>query len=325
VVGGWLDAENLFGSLQLFRTLTKQSPATRVHLVMGPWFHGAWSTDTGEQLGAIAFGGRTSEFFQDEVEFPFFMHLLKGRPDPKLPRALVFETGVNRWERFEDWPPKAVHPTRVYFQAGGRLGFAVPRETEAFDEYTSDPSHPVPSFEELNIRMPRDYMTADQRFLAGRPDVLTYRSAPLEQDLVVAGPIRVHLNVSTTGTDADWVVKVIDEHPSSEAGGLAGYQQLLRGEVLRGKFRNNLAKPEPFLPGQPTTVAWALNDIYHAFRRGHRLTVQVQSSWFPLMDRNPQSFVDIYHAKVEDFKPARQRIHRSAALASYLELPVLEP
>jgi hypothetical protein len=167
--------------------------------------------------------------------------------------------------------------------------------------------------------MPTDYMNADQRFVTSRPDVLTYRTTPLEADLVVAGPIRVHLNVSTTGTDADWVVKVIDEDPGT------GYQQLIRGEVMRGKFRNSLERPEPFTPGLPTTVEWALNDIFHAFRKGHRLTVQVQSSWFPLMDRNPQVFTDIYAAKVEDFKPARHRLYHSATLQSYLELPILEP
>lgn len=325
VVGGWNDAENLFGSLQLFKTLEKQSPGTRTHLVMGPWHHGGWSNDAGERLGAISFGSRTSDVFQEEVEFPFFMHFLKGGPDPALPRALVFKTGENRWERFDAWPPRATLPVRAYFQAGGRLSFVSPGISEGYDEYLSDPAHPVLAFEDLQITMPREYMTADQRFVAGRADVLTYRTAPLDRDRVVAGPIRVHLNVSTTGTDADWVVKVIDEHPSSEAGGLAGYHQLVRGEVMRGKFRRSLEKPEPFVPGRPTTVEWALNDIFHAFRRGHRLTVQVQSSWFPLMDRNPQVFMDIYGAKAEDFKPARHRLFHSVAGASYIELPMLEP
>lgn len=325
VVGGWNDTENLFGSLQLFKTLERQSPGTRTHLVMGPWHHGGWSNDPGERLGAIAFGSRTSDVFQEEVELPFFRHFLKGGPDPTLPRALVFKTGTNRWERCDAWPPRATRPVRAYFQAGGRLGFAPPGSAEGYDEYLSDPAHPVLSFEDFQITMPREYMTADQRFVGGRGDVLTYRTAPLDRDLVVAGPIRVHLKVSTTGTDADWVVKVIDEHPSSEAGGLAGYHQLVRGEVMRGKFRHSLEKPEPFVPGQPTTVEWALNDIFHAFRRGHRLTVQVQSSWFPLMDRNPQVFTDIYSAKAEDFKAARHRIFHSAAGASFLELPMLEP
>jgi putative CocE/NonD family hydrolase len=325
VVGGWFDAENLYGALQLYKTIGSQSPATSIHLVMGPWYHGAWSNDSGERLGNIAFGSKTSDFFQNEIEFPFFVHHLKGGPDPRLPKGLVFETGANRWMRFDSWPPKGVHSAQVYFQPGGSLGFAVPAQTAGFDEFVSDPLHPVPSFEGLQVTMPKEYMTADQRFVANRADVLTYRTAPLDRELTVAGPIHVHLNVSTTGADADWVVKVIDEFPAGEAGSLAGYQQLVRGEVMRGKFRHSLEKPEPFVPGEPTAVEWPLNDIFHSFRRGHRLTVQIQSTWFPLMDRNPQVFMDIYRAKEGDFKPAKHRVYHSLALPSYLELPLLEP
>jgi putative CocE/NonD family hydrolase len=201
----------------------------------------------------------------------------------------------------------------MHFQPGGRLGFAVPSAQDGFDEFLSDPASPVPSFEGMHVNMPVEYMTADQRFVAARPDVLTYRTAPLEKDMTVAGPIQVHLTASTTGTDADWVVKVIDEYPEDTESPLSGYQQLVRGEVMRGKFRNSLEHPEPFVPGQPTAVEWALNDIFHSFRRGHRLTVQVQSSWFPLMDRNP-----------DQFKAARHRLYHSATLSSYLELPILE-
>jgi putative CocE/NonD family hydrolase len=211
----------------------------------------------------------------------------------------------------------------MYFRAGGGLSRAMPSSAESMDEFISDPATPVPFWNGRDIEMPIEYMTADQRFAEPRPDVLTYRTAPLEEDLVVAGPIRVHLNVSTTGTDADWVVKVIDEHPPC-GDPLPGYQQLVRGEVMRGKFRNSPERPEPFMPGQPTVVAWSLNDVFHAFRKGHRLTVQVQSSWFPMMDRNPQVFTDIYSARAEDFKPAKHRLNHSAGLASYLELPVLE-
>lgn len=318
VVGGWFDAENLFGSLELFRTLAAQSPDTSLNLVMGPWYHGAWENDSGERLGAVSFGARTSDHFLHAVEFPFFMHYLKGAPDPGLPRALVFQTGTNRWESFDTWPPRQVRPQRLFFQAGRALGAEAPASPEGLDEFRSDPARPVPFFEGRRVNMPIEYMTADQRFVASRPDVLTYRTAPLGKELALAGPIRVHLNVSTTGTDADWVVKVIDEDP------LTGVQQLVRGEVLRGKFRHSLERPEPFVPGQPTPVEWSLNDVCHTFRQGHRFTVQVQSSWFPLMDRNPQVFTDIYSAKAEDFKPAWHRLYHSAALASYLELPVLE-
>jgi putative CocE/NonD family hydrolase len=320
VVGGWFDAENLYGSLQLFKTLEAQSPATPVTLVMGPWYHGAWESDAGERLGEVEFGSRTSDYFLREIEFPFFMHLLKGTADPGLPKVMVFQTGTNRWETFDAWPPSQVQKRRMYFQSGGGFAPELPLNADGSDEFISDPGRPVPFFEGHRVDMPTEYMVADQRFVTSRPDVLTYRTAPLASDLVVAGPIQVHLTVSTTGTDADWVVKVIDE----QAGAGSGYQRLVRGDVLRGKFRNSLERPEPFLPGQPTPVTWALNDIFHVFRKGHRLTVQVQSSWFPLMDRNPQVFTDIYAAKAEDFKPARHRIFRSARLPSYLELPVLE-
>jgi putative CocE/NonD family hydrolase len=318
IVGGWFDAENLFGSLQLFKTLESQSPSTSSTLVMGPWHHGAWGTDSGERLGDLEFGSRTSEYFQREIEFPFFTHYLKGAPDPGFAKAIVFQTGVNRWERFDAWPPRQIQNRRIYFQPGRALAPEIPSCLKGVDEFVSDPARPVPFFEGHSVDMPIAYMTADQRFVASRADVLSYRTAPLDMDMSVAGPIRVHLNISTTGTDADWVVKVIDEYPT-------GYQQLVRGEVMRGKFRNSLEQPEPFIPGRPTTVAWTLNDLFHAFRKGHRLTVQVQSSWFPLMDRNPQVFMDIYSAQAKDFKSARHRLYRSARLPSYLELPVLEP
>jgi uncharacterized protein len=325
LVGGWFDAENLYGTLQAHRAVLSQSPNTRLSLVMGPWYHGAWENDSGEDLGAISFGSRTSDFFQDEVEFPFFTHYLKEAPDPHLPKAWVFETGANQWLRMDAWPPSEAQKVQVHFHASGQLGFATPFTDEKPDEFISDPAKPVPSFEGMDITMPREYMDADQRFVASRKDVLTYRTSALEQDLVVAGPIRAHLSVSTTGTDADWVVKVIDEYPENPKTDLAGYQQLVRGEVMRGKFRNSMEKPEPFAPGQPTTVEWVLNDICHDFRKGHRLMVQVQSSWFPLMDRNPQVFTDIYTAKASDFAIAKHRVYHSIQFPSYLELPVLEP
>jgi hypothetical protein len=250
---------------------------------------------------------------------------LKGAPDPRLSKAIVFETGANRWFRLDSWPPDTVHAVRMHFQSTGGLGIETPGDRDGYDEFLSDPESPVPSFEGSHVAMPIEYMTSDQRFVAARPDVLTYHTAALDQDLEVAGPIRVHLVVSTSGTDADWVVKVIDESPGQEPDPMSGYQQLVRGEVMRGKFRGSLAHPEPFVPGQPTVVEWTLNDIFHDFRSGHRLMVQVQSSWFPLMDRNPQVFTDIYSAKANQFRAARHRLYHSATLASYLDLPVLEP
>jgi len=322
-VGGWFDAENLFGSLELFKTLQAQSPSTENRLVMGPWHHGQWERDPGERLGDVHFGSKTSLFFQEQVLFPFFMEHLKGAKAADLSKAFVFNTGVNQWRRFEQWPP-ASSATRVFFQPGGGLAFA-PGAATGFDEFIADPARPVPFLNERHIGMPVHYMTADQRFVASRSDVLVYQTEPLREDLTVAGPLRVHLEVSTTGTDADWVAKVVDVYPEAEAGqqAMAGYQQLVRGEVMRGKFRNSLERPEPFIPGRQTPVEWGLNDICHTFRKGHRLMVQVQSSWFPLMDRNPQVFTDIYSAKAEDFQKATHRVFVGAG-GSFLELPVLK-
>jgi len=326
VVGGWFDAENLYGSLQLFKTLERQSPATREYLVMGPWCHGGWERNTGEALGDVRFGSATSQFFLDQIELPFFVHYLKEGPDPKFAKAMVFETGANRWERFEAWPPRQDTPMKIYFQASGTLGFQAPKSEDGLDSFLSDPANPVPFFPGKQIGMPIGYMVADQRFVASRPDVLTYQTPLLDADLVVAGPIQVHLVVSTTGTDADWVVKVIDVHPEDarEKDAPPGDQQLVRGEVMRGKFRKSLEHPEPFIPDQPTVVEYTLNDVFHDFRKGHRLMVQVQSTWFPLMDRNPQVFTDIYSAAESDFHAATHRLYRSASRPSYLELPVLE-
>lgn len=327
-VGGWFDAENLFGSLELFKTLQAQSPSTESRLVMGPWHHGQWERDAGERLGDVPFGSKTSVFFQERVLFPFFMQHLKGGKAADLPKAFVFNTGVNQWRRFETWPPQS-SATRVFFRPGGALSFAPGREGEGFDEFIADPARPVPFLNERHIGMPAHYMTADQRFVATRPDVLVYQTEPMPEDWTVAGPLKVHLQVSTTGTDADWVAKVVDVYPGAEAGPRvkkgkpsAGYQQLVRGEVMRGKFRNSLEHPEPFIPGQRTSVVWTLNDICHTFRKGHRLMVQVQSSWFPLMDRNPQVYTDIYTAKDADFRKATHRVFLGAE-GSFLELPVL--
>jgi putative CocE/NonD family hydrolase len=332
-VGGWFDAENLYGTLQMCRALERQSPGTDLRLVMGPWDHGGWHRLPGERLGNIRFGSSTSAFFQASIEFPFFMEHLKGAPDPGLPRAWVFETGADRWRRFDTWPPPAARPVDLYFEAGARLGFQVP-DQEGDDAYPSDPARPVPYYNAITIGMARDYMTADQRFAERRPDVLTYRTAPLDADLTLAGPIGADLWVSTTGTDADWVVKVIDVHPDDEPEAepdpgaeapapMGGYQQLVRGEAMRGKFRDSFERPEPFVPGAPAEVRFTLNDVFHTFRKGHSLMVQVQSSWFPLMDRNPQVFTDIYRARADQFRPATERLYHGPRMPSHLELPVL--
>ena len=333
-VGGWFDAENLYGSLQLNRTLDRQSAATPHHLVMGPWSHGGWARSHGDHLGDVQFGSATSDHFQVRVEFPFFMRHLKDAPDPELPKALVFETGRNQWRSFPAWPPPQARATSWFFQAQGALGPRPPAQ-EGGETYLSDPAHPVPFYNGVHIGMAQEYMTADQRFSARRPDVLVFQTEVLASDLTLAGPIQARLWVSTTGTDADWVVKVVDVYPDGLAAEplpgthrrppnpMGGYQQLVRGEVMRGKFRDSFERPAPFTPGQPTLVAWSLNDVCHTFLKGHRVMVQVQSSWFPLMDRNPQVFTDIYHAREEDFRKAEERVLYGPDHPSCLVLPVL--
>ncbi len=316
VVGGWFDAEDLSGTLKTFRAIGSQSPGTNVHLVMGPWWHGGWAESAGSKMGDLSFGSATGEFFRDRIELPFFLHYLKGGPDPDLPYAYVFETGKNVWRTESEWPPKLAVRQAIYLREGKHLSFDKPTEPAAFDQYVSDPAHPVPFSAKQVLQTPKEYMVADQRFVQNRPDVLTYRTDALTEDLTIAGPVRPLLYVSTSGTDSDFVVKLIDVHPD-------GYEQLLRGEPFRGKFRNSFETPEPFTPGQVTPIRFDMPDVYHCFEKGHRLMVQIQSSWFPLVDRNPQTFVDIPDAKPSDFKEATERIYRSSSAPTAIELSVV--
>ncbi len=333
-VGGWFDAENLFGALQVFKTVARQSPATDNRLVMGPWFHGGWERSRGDHLGPVQFGADHSDWFQSQVLLPFFLHHLKGGKAPDLPKATVFETGTNRWHRLEAWPPKEVKEAKeakLYLQPAGKLSLEPPSPEGGADSFVSDPAKPVPFIEQVAIGMPKEYMTADQRFAGRRPDVLVFQTEPLREDLTLAGPLRPELFVATTGTDADWVVKLIDVYPDDfrnpdfvESGlpwdktpnPMGGYQQLVRGEVMRGKFRDSLEQPSAFAPGQPTRVAWAMNDIFHTFRKGHRVMVQLQSTWFPLMDRNPQVFMDISKAVATDYRKATHTVFHDATRPS---------
>ena len=330
-VGGWFDAENLYGALQVFQTLDRQSPATDSRLVMGPWSHGGWERTKGDHLGPVQFGADTSEWFQAKVLFPFFMHHLKETRDPVPAKATVFETGANRWHNLDAWPPKGTKPSELYLQPGGQLSFTPPSADSGADSFISDPAKPVPFIEQVAIGMPKEYMTADQRFAGRRPDVLVFQTQVLAEDLTLAGALRPDLFVATTGTDADWVVKLIDVYPDDfknpdfQPGGpvwdpdpnpMGGYQQLVRGEVMRGKFRDSLEQPAPFTPGQPTRVAWTMNDIFHTFQKGHRVMVQIQSTWFPLMDRNPQVFMDINQAVAPDYKKATHTVFHDAARPS---------
>ncbi len=331
-VGGWYDAEDLFGPLETYRATERMNPGITNTLVMGPWSHGAWSRSDGDKLGDVSFHAKTAEYYREKIELPFFRHFLKGDTNYNAPEAQVFETGTQEWRRFDAWPPKSVTPRNLYLRAGGTLGFAAPTESsEAFDAYVSDPAKPVPFTLEVTTDYPRSYPLHDQRFAASRPDVLVYETEILEEDLTVAGPVATTLHVSTTGTDADWVVKLIDVYaadfpdpdPNPAHLKMGGYQQLVRGDVFRGRFRHDFAKPEAFKSGEMTQIEMSMPDILHTFRRGHRLMVQIQSSWFPLVDRNPQTFVNIATAKAEDFRPATHRIYRQDAAASHLVLGIL--
>jgi len=340
-VGGWFDAENLFGSLQVYQHVKKLSPENQENtLVMGPWVHGGWSRGDGESLGSVRFNAKTAQYFRENIEFPFFQHHLKGEnKNWKAPEAWVFETGTNQWRKYDTWPPKTTAQVDLVFAGGGKLHLQrggaraeEPTSSPDFDEFTSDPNRPVPYIDRISVGMEREYMIADQRFAARRPDVVVYQTEPLKQDVTVAGPLEVELTVSTSGTDADWIVKLIDVHPDDAADPetnpagvrMGGYQQLVRGEVMRGKFRNSYEKPEPFEPGKPTKVRFTVNDICHAFRPGHRIMVQVQSTWFPLVDRNPQTFCDIYNAKESDFQKATHRVYHNGENPSKVTVQVLQ-
>jgi len=331
-VGGWFDAEDLFGALHTYQGIERNNPGIYNTIVMGPWFHGGWSRSDGDQLGNINFGAKTSVYYREKLELPFFNCLLKDKCDGRVPEAVMFETGSNKWRTYEHWPPTTAETRELFLQSGGALGFEPTTSTAAFNEYVSDPAHPVPFINSTAIGMTREYMTDDQRFAATRPDVLVYQTQPLNQDITFAGPVKVTLFVSTTGTDADFVVKLIDvlpddtpdNEPNSTGVRLGGYQMLVRGEPMRARFRNSYSKPAAMVPGQVTKVEFTMPDINHSFLRGHRIMVQVQSSWFPLVDRNPQKFVDINRATEADFQKATQRVYHSRVNASKLTVNVVK-
>lgn len=332
-VGGWFDAEDLAGSLGTFRQIEAiGAPATGNHLVVGPWQHGGWASGAGDKHGDIAFQLKTSETYREQMEFPFFEFHLKGKGTINHPKAWAFETGTNRWRRFTTWPPEGIVHS-FEFDGGGKLGIKNGVAGDGgFDEFTSDPAKPVPFINKMTTNMSAEYMTADQRFVANRPDVLVYQTPKLEDDVTFAGPIEVELFVSTTGTDADWAIKVIDVYPGDFPDPdpnpmkvrMGSYQQLVRGDLFRGKFRNSREKPEPFKPGEIAKVSFKLNDVLHTFRPGHRIMIHVQSSWFPLFDRNPQSFCDISKANQSDFQKATHRVYRDAAHPSKIAVRIVK-
>jgi len=332
VVGGFFDAEDTYGALNTYKAIEDQNPRTTNYLAMGPWFHGGWVRSAGNSFGDIEFGTPTSTYYQEKIEFPFFMHYLKGKAAPQLPEASIFVTGSNEWKSFAKWPPRETSTQTLYLQQNGKLSFNKPTAAESFDEYVADPNKPVPYQDGVQERRTREYMIDDQRFAARRPDVKVYESDVLTEDITFTGPLMAKLSVSTSGTDADYVVKLIDEYPEDAAQPLnnpkniimGGYQMLVRGEVMRGKFRNSFEQPEAFVPGQITAVNYSLPDVAHTFKKGHKIMIQIQNSWFPLVDRNPQKFVDIYHAEDADFQKATQRIYHDQAHASSLTVTVLK-
>ncbi|MEO6805001.1 MAG: CocE/NonD family hydrolase [Edaphobacter sp.] len=336
-VGGWFDAEDISGPVKTFHAIDKYNPGAVNSLVIGPWTHGGWERGDGDRLGDATFNAKTSEFFQEKIEYPFFEYYLKGVHGGPLPKAYVFETGTNVWKTYDAWPPKTGVAKTLYFHAGGGLSFEAPKEQTGKDEYVSDPAHPVPFVGYPTGTVPQRYMADDQRFASERPDVLVYESEPLTEDVTIAGPVRPKLKVASTGTDSDFVVKLIDVYPYNAVGDetgnkriigaapivMGGYQQLVRGEPMRAKFRDSWEKPTPLPPGKMVEVNSDMPDVNHTFRVGHRIMVQVQSSWFPLVDRNPQTFTDIPTAKPEQFVKATETVYRNSGAASGVEVLVL--
>ena len=326
IVAAWFDAQDFYGPFRMYRAMKEKNPGNRTSLVVGPWLHGGWARGDGSSLGRIEFGSKTAEHYRTTIELPFFNFYLKDKGRLNLGEAIVFETGGNTWHTYPQWPPKAARARNIYLQANGALSFDAPsvRSDDAFDDYVSDPAKPVPYTAEITTTEGHLFMVEDQRFVWSRPDVLVYQTPPLAEDLTIAGPIDVSLNVSTTGTDGDWVVKVIDVYPGNLPAPMGHFQMLLAGDILRAKFRNSMSKPEPMVPNQPTKLTFTLGDKYHTFLKGHRLMVQIQSSWFPMFDRNPQTFVNIYHAQESDYRKATHKTFRSATLPSFVTLPLLE-
>jgi putative CocE/NonD family hydrolase len=345
-VGGWFDAEDLYGPLNIYKTLEKNNPGTFNAIAMGPFGHGDWARESGRALHSnIYFGDSVSTYYQREIEAPFFRHFLKESgtgttPDgkPILAEATMFDTGNKRWRTFAEYPPKNISRQRLYFQAGGKLSFSPPDKTAApLSEYVSDPAKPVPYTEDRTTLFgftPRKYMSEDQRFAAQRPDVLVFETDELTEDVTLAGEITAALKVATTGTDADWIVKLIDVYPGDEPNHaymphknivLGGYQQMVRSEIMRSRFRHSFEKPTPLTPNEITSITFRLQDVMHTFKKGHRIMIQVQSTWFPAFDRNPQKYVEnIYKAKAEDFIKATHRVYHAADNASYVEVHRLE-
>lgn len=341
VVGGWYDNENLYGALRTYQHIERQNPGIYNVLVMGPWSHNGWSRSQGDWLGSAYFEQRTAVDYRSKIELPFFNYFLKSKGDiSNIKETNLFDTGANVWRNFDAYNPTEATPTPIYLSANGKLSFNKPTEKNGFDEYVSDPMKPVPYTKKVTIDYPPEYMTEDQRFASSRPDVLVYQSDVLTEDLTVAGDITPRLFVSTSGTDSDFIVKLIDVYPDyySYPKGIempedflagvfqpGGYQMLLRGEPFPARFRNSFEQPKPMMPNMPSEISFVMPGITHTFKKGHRIMVHVQSTWFPLVARSPQKFAANYkQAMNADFQKAIQRIYRTRAKASNIILPVLK-
>ncbi|MBT5874529.1 MAG: CocE/NonD family hydrolase [Candidatus Latescibacteria bacterium] len=331
VVGGFFDAQDLYGPLKTYNAL-RNSPNGPKILVMGPWWHGGWARGDGERYQDIHFGSKTSLHYRENIELRFFNHYLKDKDAHGLPAASIFITGSNRWEAFDQWPPARAETKDLYLHPGGDLSFEVPTGLADYSEYISDPDRPVPHTPKIVVRRDDRYVIQDQRFASTRPDVLVYETEPLEKDLTLAGGLEASLYVSTTGSDADFIVKLIDVYPdtatyigeNTQNVRMGGFQFMVRGEVMRAKFRNSFEFPEPMEPGQVTHIVFDMQDVGHTFLKGHRMMVQIQSTWFPMLDRNPQKFVDIYRAVPGDFQIATHRVYTSVSKPSHLRFNVIE-
>ena len=310
IVGGLFDAEDCYGAWELYKAIRKQSPQTDLEIIMGPWHHGAWNGKGQSNLGNIDFGSQTVLYYRNNIEYPFLQYHLNniGSPTPASQKATVFFSGKNEWKQFHAWPPTDTRPLSFYLGENGTLNMCPPEKKESHSEYISDPDKPVPYTDKTTYTRPKEYMTDDQRFSERRPDVLSFKTEPLKENITLGGAIKAELEVAITTTDADFVVKIIDEYPDDYQNPsqkhtylMNGYQMLIRGEVMRGRYRNSFEHPEAFTPNHPTRICFSMNDIAHTFKKGHKIVVQIQSSWFPLVDRNPQQFVDIYQCSNNDF------------------------
>lgn len=334
LVGGWYDAEDFYGTMQTYRTIKNNSSQTPLSLIIGPWAHSTWNVVSGESFGDFTFPSATAQFYRDSIDHPFFHYYLNNEPAPRIPKTLLFNTGTYKWEQNLDLAKDAEYTT-FFLDASGKLALTANQISDSVS-YISDPQKPVPyTAFQIDARKfyNHPYMSEDQRFAAQRPDVLVFESQPVKEDITIAGSIISELYVSTTGTDADWIVKVIDVFPDSaitpenhnpqiEYG---GYQKLLRGEIMRGKFRNSLSEPEAFIPGKPELVRLTVQDVFHTIKKGHKLMVQVQSSWFPLFDRNPQTFCNIYHCTAADFARQTHTVYTGIKYPSLIKLPIIHP